>query len=109
MPFRFVQPPRFSTLSTRFVKCVVSATQAGVQIDPTTGTVEFAFMGDGSDPGASDWKAGSWETTSDEYLGRCLVGPTGTVALTAGSYEVWCRYTKAPEIVVEKIGHLAIT
>jgi hypothetical protein len=108
MPFRFVQPPRFSTLSTRYVKCYISVTQSGVQIDPTTGTVEFAFVADGVTPGSSDWKTGSWETTSDEYLGRCLVGPTGTVTLTAATYDVWVRYTKTPEVIAEMIGHLAI-
>jgi hypothetical protein len=108
MPFKFVAPPNFSTLSTRFVKCWVSVTQSGVQIDPTTGTVEFAFVADDVTPGASDWKAGTWESTGFEYLGRCLVGPSGVVTLTAGSYEVWVCYTKAPESIVEKIGHLVI-
>ena len=108
MPFRFVQPPRFSTLSTRYVKCYVNVTQSGAVIDPTTGSIEFAFVGDGALPATGDWKVGSWETTFNEYLGRCLVGPTGTVTLTAGSYDVWLRYIKAPETFVERIGHLVI-
>lgn len=108
MPFKFVAPPKFSTLSTRFVKCWVSVTQSGAQIDPTTGTVEFAFVTDGTTPGSSDWKAGSWESTGFEYLARCLVGPSGVISLTAGTYDVWIRYTKAPESIVESIGHLYI-
>lgn len=108
MSFRFVQPARFSVLSTRYVKCSVSVTQSGSQIDPTTGTVAFAFVGDDITPGLSDWVSGSWETTSDEYLGRCLVGPDGTTTLSVGSYDVWIRYIKAPETVAEKIGYLTI-
>jgi hypothetical protein len=108
MPFRFVQPPRFSVLSTRYVKCWISVSQSGSQIDPTSGTVEFAFMATNATPGESDWKTGTWESTPFEYLGRCLVGPDGTVALSAGSYDVWVRYTKAPETVVEEIGSLTI-
>lgn len=108
MPFKFVAPPRFSALSTRYVKCWISVTQSGSQIDPTTGTVEFAFKQGNATPGASDWKTGSWETTPFEYMGRCLVGPNGTVALTAGSYDVWVRYTKAPETIIEEIGSLTI-
>lgn len=108
MAFRFGQPASFSTLSTRYIKCAVSATQDGSSIDPTIGTVEFAFVGDDVTPGPSDWVIGSWETTSNEYLGRCLVGPEGDTTLVAGSYDVWIRYTKAPETVAEKIGYLVI-
>jgi len=108
MSFRFVEPASFSVLSTRYIKCYASVVQNGSQIDPTSGTIEFAFVGDDVIPGLSDWVSGSWETTSDEYLGRCLVGPTGTTALAVGSYDVWVRYTKSPEIVVEKIGYLVI-
>ncbi len=108
MAFKFVQPPSFSVLSTRFIKCWISVTQSGVQIDPTTGTVEFAFKADNTTPQEIDWQDGSWESTSYEYLGRCLVGPSGTIALSAGEYDVWVRYTRSPEIVIENVGNLVI-
>lgn len=104
----FSQPPAFSTLSTRYIKCVVSTQENGVASNPTSGTIEFAFMADGTDPGALNWKSGSWETAGDEYLGRCLIGPSGTVTLSAGSYDVWIRYIKAPETIIEKVGYLVI-
>lgn len=104
----FQSPPTFSALSTRYVKCVVSTTENGVKSDPTTGTVDFAFVLDGIEPTVLDWKVGSWETATDEYLGRCLVGPSGTVTLSAGSYDVWVRFTKSPETVIEKVGYLVI-
>jgi len=108
MPFKFVAPPKFSTLSTRYVKCWVSVTEYGVQVDPTSGTVEFAFVAEGAVPGSSDWKAGSWESTGFEYLARCLVGPSGVISLPANTYDVWVRYTKSPEEVIEAIGNLFI-
>lgn len=108
MSFTFGQPPTFSNLSTRYVKCVVSTQENGIQSDPTTGTIEFAFVEDDIEPISGDWVSGSWETTSDEYLGRCLVGPGGSITLAAGSYDVWVRFTKTPEVVSEKIGYLVI-
>jgi len=108
MAFKFVQPPRFSILSTRYVKCWISVTQSGAQIDPTSGTVEFAFMASNVTPGVGNWVDGSWESTPYEYIGRCLVGPNGDIQLAAGSYDVWVRYTKAPETIVEEIGSLTL-
>lgn len=108
MTFRFVEPPSFSTLSTRYVKCRASVTQNDIAIDPTSGTIEFAFMADNMIPEEADWLDGSWETTSAEYLGRCLVGPDGIVSLTADEYDVWIRYTKSPETLIENIGNLVI-
>lgn len=104
----FSQPTAFSALSTRYIKCVVSTQENGVTSNPTTGTIEFAFLVDGVSPVSGDWKAGSWETTDTEYLGRCLVGPSGVITLTAGSYDVWVRYTKSPETIIEKVGYLVI-
>jgi hypothetical protein len=108
MNLAYSEPPSFSTLSTRFVKCTVSAQENGLLIDPTTGTIEFAFMADSVEPASLNWKTGSWEIGLGEYLGRCLVGPSGTITLAASSYDVWVRYTKAPETIIEKIGYLVI-
>lgn len=113
MPFNELKAPvSISVLSTAYVKCQISATEGGTTVDPTSGTVEFAFISEalGTSPVSGDWKAGSWETGSDGgYWGRCLVGPSGTVTLAAGSYDVWTRITKAPETVVKRVGILVIT
>lgn len=106
--FKFQATPTISELSTRYMRCAVSATDSGVPIDPTAGTVEFAFMTGTAQPGDLDWKVGSWETTSSDYFGRCLIGPEGTVALPAGTYTVWIKLVLAPETVVESVGDLNI-
>lgn len=105
-------PVALSVLSTQYVKCQISASEAGVTIDPTTGTLSFAFISEavGGSPVSGDWKSASWETGSDgAYWGRCLVGPAGTVTLAAGSYDVWVRLVKNPETVIEMVGTLVIT
>lgn len=109
--FDFKQAVRISVLSTTYVMCRVSATENGAAINPTSGTAHFAFIPESQDnasPAASAWVAGSWETGTDEYWARCLVGPSGTTTLAAGSYDVWVKVTKAPETVVSRVGTLSI-
>lgn len=107
------RPVSFSVLATQYVKCQISATEAGVTSNPSTGTVEFAFISEvnnGTSPTSGDWKSGSWETGSNGgYWGRCLVGPAGVTTLPIGSYDVWVRVTKSPEVVVKHVGTLVIT
>ncbi len=113
MPFNELKAPvAISVLSTAFIKCQISATEGGVNVNPTSGTVEFAFVpeSDESAPGAGVWTDGSWESGSDgAYWGRCLVGPSGDANLSVGSYDVWTRITKAPETIVKRVGILVIT
>lgn len=108
-------PVRVSSLSTTYVKCRISAKENGVDANPTSGTVEFAFIPDSAsnpNPVSGDWKAGSWESALDggvySYWGRCLIGSGGVVTLTAGSYDVWVRVTKSPEVVIDNVGVLNI-
>jgi len=105
-------PVAISVLSTTYVKCQISATEGGTTVNPTTGTVEFAFIPESlsTAPSGGDWAEGSWETgTAGAYWGRCLVGPDGDATLAVGSYDVWTRVTKAPETVVKRVGTLVIT
>lgn len=91
-----------STLSLEFVKVQVTFRENGVLQDPTADTVEMAFVQPGSSPGAPDWKPATWETAvGPRYLARTLVGPGGTVTLTADTYRVWVRVTDNPEIPVK--------
>lgn len=82
-------------------------------VNPTTDTVEMAFMATDGEPTAPDWKSASWETDTgpnpDRYYARCLVGPTGTVALVDGRYSVWVRVTDAPEVPIRRVGVLQVT
>jgi hypothetical protein len=107
----FKQAVRISVLSTTYVLCRVSATENGAAANPTSGTVHFAFIPESQDnasPASSAWVVGSWETGTDGYWARCLVGPSGTTTLTANNYDVWIKVTKSPETVIDRVGVLNI-
>lgn len=101
-----------SALSLEYVKVPVAARESGAAIDITSDVVEMAFTLQDVAPLSGDWEAAAWETdattTPDTYLARCLVGPSGTATLTAGTYDVWVRVTDTPEIVARKAGNLEI-
>lgn len=109
--FEFKDVPKVSVLSTTYIKCTVSATEAGLQANPTSGTVSFSFVDDAlnTNPSASAWVAGSWETTSEGYRGLCLLGPSpGVVQLPVGGYDVWVKVVKGSETVIDRVGKLRI-
>jgi hypothetical protein len=111
MAINFKQAVRISALSTTYVQCRVSATEGGVASNPTSGTVSFAFVpeeADNESPAASAWVSGSWDTGTDGYWAKCLVGPDGVAVLAAGSYDVWVRVSKTPETVIDRVGALSI-
>lgn len=101
-----------SSLATEFVIIPVNATVAGVSHNPTSDTVQMAFLSTpNSVPQLSDWKTASWDTTASflyPYLAQCLVGPTGTVTLTAGTYTIWIKIADSPETPVQQVGSLTI-
>lgn len=77
--------------------------------NPTSDSVVFAFTAPGTKPtGSTTWYAGSWEIANGNYLARCLVGPTGTVTLAAGTYSVWVKITDSPEIPVLEVDTLIV-
>lgn len=99
-----------SSLSTEYVRIRIVAEKNGAFIDPTPDTVQFSFPATGN---PTTWSAGSWETDTDTlgnkvYYARCLVGPLGTVTLTAGKYDVWVKITDNPEIPVINAGRLTV-
>jgi hypothetical protein len=111
MAINFKQAVRISALSTTYVQCRVSATEGGVASNPTSGTAHFAFISEASDnesPASSAWVAGSWDTGTDGYWAKCLVGPDGSTELATGSYDVWIKVTKGVETVIDRIGTLSI-
>jgi len=94
-----------------YVRFPVRATVNGLPYNPTSDVVQFAFLTlESAQPVGGDWKSGSWETGANStYLARCLVGPSGTVTLTAGLYYVWIKITDSPEIPVILAGTVEIT
>lgn len=103
-----------SRLATLYYLVPVSATIAGAAYNPTSDTVQFAFMPQATQvPAPGDWVAGSWEAVAGSllypYSARCLVGPAGTVALAAGRYVVYVKITDNPEIPVLVAGYLEIS
>jgi len=94
-----------------YVRFPVRATVNGAAYNPTADAVQLAFLtSEAAQPVGGDYKAGSWETGANStYLARCLVGPAGTVTLTAGLYYVWIKITDSPEVPVMLAGTLEIT
>lgn len=100
-----------SSLTLEYVKVRVSFTKNNVYTNPTGDVVQFAFPAVGVNP--VTWYSGSWETDTDTlgttiYVARCNVGPSGTVALSAGTYDVWVKVTDNPEVPVVKVGELVV-
>lgn len=103
-----------SHLSTEYVLIPVAATNAGAPYNPTNDTVQFAFMPNAvQQPVTSDWVNGSWETVATNFIypynAKCLVGPSGSTALTLGVYAVFLKITDNPEIPVRAVAQLTIT
>lgn len=107
-----VSPKRIPASSKVYVRAKVSAKISGVWKDPTADAVKLAFMVGSTAPTSGDWQTGSWETdattTPTTYYARCLVGPGGTITLTAGTYEVWVQVTDSPEVPVLQAGPLTV-
>lgn len=91
-----------SSLSLQYVKVPVTATLAGVAVNPTADVVQMAFPTPGTPP--VTWYTAAWETDSTAsvpvYLARTTIGPGGTAALAPGTYEIWVKVTDNPEIPV---------
>jgi hypothetical protein len=103
--------PEIAASSVEYVRVPVAATVAGAPVNPTSGTVQMAFIAGAAAPGGSDWKTASWETDAttnpDTYYARCLVG--SAITLTAGTtYAVWVKITDSPETPVKRAGLLRV-
>lgn len=102
-----------SHLATEYVLVPVVVTKAGVPYNPTSDTLQFAFMPSPVQvPKTSDWVSGSWETVTTNiiypYNAKCLVGPAGTITLGTGSYVMYLKITDNPEVPVLTGGTLVI-
>lgn len=103
-----------SHLSTEYVLIPIQVTKSGSSYNPTSDTVQFAFMPNSVQiPQNADWVSGSWETVSTNiiypYNAKCLVGPSGATALTFGVYVIYLKITDNPEIPVLTCGQLTVS
>lgn len=90
-----------------YLKVTVEATRNGVAVDPSAGSVEFAFPLAGDPP--SQWFPGGWERSNRTWFARCLIGPGSPANLPEGVYAVWVRVANAPERPAREVGVLEIT
>lgn len=103
-----------SSLTLQYIKVAVGAIDSGASVVITSGTVTMAFTTIGTEPVSGDWKTASWETDAtrnpDRYYARVLVGPSGTVTLADGSYDVWVKVTGVgSEVPIVRAGRLTVT
>lgn len=105
---------KISRLSTQFVTIRVQGTSldTGDAIDPTGDAAALAFIpSPGPNPEDDDWIAATWGFAVGDYwtLG-VLVGPGvgGKITLNAGPYDLWAKFTDAPEQPVIHVGRLDV-
>jgi hypothetical protein len=108
-----------SSRSTIYVRVnVTDELPDGAVIDPTGDVVQFAFQGpwnnvaqaqENPPTSSTTWHTGSWDTDiGSPFTARILVGPSGSVALVAGTYVVWILITDNPEIPCLLCGPLVV-
>ncbi len=99
-------------ISLEYVRVQLSAEASGAPVNPTGDTVQMAFLPGSQAPESGDWKSATWDTdtttTPTTYRAQCLVGPSGTVTLTRGSYTIWVKITDSPEVPVRPVGSLKV-
>lgn len=83
--------------SVEYIRNAVTASE-----DVTNTTVEVALMADGTEPGALDWDAATWDV--DGNIQFLYNG-----AATSGIYDYWVRVTATPEIPVRNTGIVVLT
>lgn len=97
------------SLSREFIRVPIEAFEGGGLVDPTNGTVQFAFKASGVEPTEPDWQDGQWEQANRTYFARVLVGAGGGVPVAEGTHDIWVRIANTPEEVARKVGQLVIT
>lgn len=104
-----VMTPVISQASTEYVRVPVFASSGGIPVNPTSGTVQMAFVQSYGAPASNVWQAAGWDQTEiGTYVAQCLIGPLGTGALTPGNYYVWVKIGVSPETVIEPAGELRV-
>jgi hypothetical protein len=98
-----------AAVSTEYLAVNISAQSGGINVNPTTDDVNFAFIAGPSEPSEEDWNAGSWASSNPPYLARILIGPANDgLVLEAGSYVIWVQIVSDSEVPVFPVGTLVI-
>lgn len=93
---------RISSLSKPYIHSFITGALG-------TETVEIAMI-QAAEPISGDWKTASWgAVTPTGAWAKILIGPSTTLALTDGVYQVWVRATGATEQPVLHSGEIEIT
>lgn len=100
----------FSTASTQYVPVNVSAIVANTVYNMTADVVQVAFAAGvvNATPAVLTFNAAIWETSGQAYTALCLIGPAGTVQLTAGLWTVFVKVTDNPEAPVLNAGQIRV-
>lgn len=102
-----------SALSRERVQRTVRAITDGEVYNPTTATLNWAFLASASArPVEGDWKAGTWDVTPIRaYVAECLIGTGGVTAPGKGRWYAWMRIVDAVanESVVRPVGKLFVS
>jgi hypothetical protein len=105
-----------SHLSTVDYLVPVNATQSGAAYNPTSDTVQFAFMPTPAQvPGSGDWVTGAWDADPSSilypYNAKVLVGAgaSGAAVLGIGTYQVYVEITDNPQVPVVIAGQLQVS
>ncbi len=102
---------RITSLSSPYLRYVVTALVNGSNVNPTLDVVSFAVLAQGVDPQVGDWKAGSWETVTGppvQYVAKVQVGPLGVQTLSKGMFTVWIRIVDSPETIITPVGQVQV-
>lgn len=89
--------PTVPTTSTEYLYVPVADGSASIP-------GEIAVISSCAEPVESDWKDATW----DDGSYKLLIGPTTSLALTAGTYTAWVRLDAPPEKVVRRSGPVRI-
>lgn len=100
-----------SSLSKEVVRVEISARAGGKTVNPSSATVEWAFLSTTANPSEGDWVTGTWDidTASSRYQASIVLGPGGDKELSAGSYHTWVRITLTDETPVKRVGMVSVT
>lgn len=105
-------PVEIPSSSTEYLMVEVVKKSGRSFLDLTTTTIDFAFVAENAEPTGGDYSvAGSWDHSSAiSQDAAVLVGPSGTVTLAEGTYDVWIRISGLPnETPTKFIGVLRVT
>jgi hypothetical protein len=94
-------------VSTENIAVQVVASLAGVAVNPTALTVDYAFISDGAEPGNSDWHAAAWSTsTKAGATFYSVLVPVATMA--AAEYDLWLKIVDGALVPVHYVGRVMV-